>query len=515
VAQEPSEEVHEDCGVFAATSRSRKQIFESLYWGLLSLNHRGQQSFGFLTYEGTKDKSNSSSSLCFHSYEELGLVPTERSKVESLARELKGFTGLGNARYATSGGLAEQDLKWGVQPFTVSKEGNQVSISYNGNIVNAKELKRELREQEFPYDFKTDCDTEVLCAKMLFELSSGATMEEAVLTVLERVEGAYSVAMMSGDGELYAFRDPFGIRPFCLGQSEEGDIVAFSSETVGLNINGFQHLGEVKPGELIHVTKDSIERKQLVVKPRKSLCAFEFAYFSRPDSILNGTERPVYRIREEFARNLAKENPDINQKADLIISIPETSDDAAYGLHEATGIRWERAVRKNRYMTKRAFIEVRNERDSVIDKKMNINPREFQGKRVAIVEDSIVRGDTSRINVAKIRKLGASEVHLYVTFPKIVSPCPYGVDMATFGELIGSTRSDGEIAKAIGADSVNYQSVEGLSEAIGIKKEELCLGCVTGRYPTKIAQEMLDKSKESFMKGNSERGRVYEATVAE
>ncbi len=285
-----------------------------------------------------------------------------------------------------------------------------------------------------------------------------------------------------------------------------------SSETVGLDINRFEHGFEIKPGEFVVATEDGFEREQVVDCRRKALCGFEFAYFSRPDSRLG--EKFVYEIREGFGRNLGREYSEIARNADIIISMPETGDDSALGLHEETGIRWERASRRHRYVTERAFILLPEERHNTIDRKINILDHKMIGKTVVITEDSIVRGDTTRVVVKKLRRMGAKKVYLFITFPRIIGPCFYGVDMATYGELIGSRYSSEEIAKIIGADAVCYQSMEGFVKATGFSKDELCLGCITGEYPTPLAQKLADKMKERFEKGYAENGRIYEVAIA-
>jgi len=494
-----SEEISEACGVFGAISTSGEDVFPYLYWGLLSLNHRGQQSYGFTTLH--KDR--------FVKKEDLNLVPTDPREVQQLANSLKGSTGIANARYATSGRSGVRHLQGGKQPLIVSSKERTISISYNGNIVNTNDLKPELRKKFGR--FRTDADTEVLAKQILLSLESyGGEYDRAISEVLERVEGAYSAMVLDSIDGFHAFRDVHGIRPYCFGRKD--GLHAFASETPALDINGISDYDYVKPGELVSVSTKGIVKRRVLKRSRRALCAFEFAYFSRPDAILNGTKVPVYKIRESFARSLAKTYKEKISRDELILSMPETADDAAYGLHEATGISWERAVRKNRYVTRRAFISGKSERDDVIDKKMNIVSSLVRGKRLAVIEDSIVRGDTTRINVAKLRRAGAIGVDVYVTFPKISNPCLYGVDMSTYGELLGSTKSAEEISSWIGADSTNFQTVDGLVESIGISREELCLGCVTGKYPTPMAQRLVDETKQSFSKGRSEEGgRIYEA----
>ena len=252
-------------------------------------------------------------------------------------------------------------------------------------------------------------------------------------------------------------------------------------------------------------------RESSLRKSESALCSFEFAYFARPDAILNGTQLPVYKIREAFARQLSETYSEKLKKNDLIVSIPETADDAAYGLHDVTGLPWERAVRKNRYVTRRAFISGKDDRNDVIDKKMNIVSSLVKGKSVAVIEDSIVRGDTTKINVGKLKRAGATRVDVYVTFPQIRNPCFYGIDMSTYGELLGAKMTPEEISKWMEADSVNYQNVEGLVRAIGLPENSLCTACMTGKYPTQEAQRVADEIRAIYFSGVSDQGkRIYE-----
>ncbi len=277
---------------------------------------------------------------------------------------------------------------------------------------------------------------------------------------------------------------------------------------MGLDINGFLRDFEVEPGELVTVSEDGFKREKLIDHERKAFCAFEFAYFARPDSIFD--DKYVYEVREEFGRNLARENMDIVEEADIIVSMPETGDDAAMGVHEESGLKWERATRRHRYVTERAFILLERERFVTIDKKINILASKVNGKRVIIVDDSIVRGDTTKVTIEKLRRKGAKKVYIFVTFPRIIGPCFYGVDMATYGQLIGAKHTPEEIAKIIGADAVRYQSLEGLVRATGFRKDELCLACLTGEYPTPLAQKIADILKKRFLEGLEESGRPYE-----
>jgi amidophosphoribosyltransferase len=464
---------------------------------LRAQNHRGHQSHGFLTYSNGK----------FYVHRSLDLVPKiKASAIQEWFGRLPGHIGIGNVRYTTSGKTDEKSLIRGTQPVTASKNGFRLAISFNGNVVNTFRLKKEI-SNEFP-NFSYECDADLICHKLLKELAKSKDLASAVKLCMQEIEGAFSVAGVTSDGKFFAFKDPHGIRPLCAGHGDGGKTYAFSSESVGLDINGLCRDFEVEPGEFVTVSEGGFKRERLVSSERKAFCAFEFAYFARPDSIFD--KRYVYEIREEFGRNLVRENPDIVGDADMVISMPETGDDAALGVHEESGLRWERATRRHRYVTERAFILLNKERYATIDKKINILASKVNGKRVIVVDDSIVRGDTTRITVEKLRRMGAKKVYLFVTFPRIISPCFYGIDMATYGQLIGAKHTPEEIAKIIGADAVCYQSIDGLVRAAGFRREELCLGCLTGEYPTPLAQKIADEMKKRFLEGFEETGRLYE-----
>jgi len=488
--------VKEECGVFSAQDFKQGQVFPCIYWGLRAQNHRGHQSHGILTYNGS-----------FHVYRGLDLVPKIKKRdIQSWLDRLPGHVGIGNVRYTTSGGTDEESLIKGTQPVFLEAEDWKVAVSFNGNVVNNVPLKWEIRSR-FP-DFSYECDVELISRKLLMCMMEGKDLISSVKTCMHDVEGAFSVTGITQNGELFAFKDPYGIKPLCCGHSPNRSMWAVSSETVGFDINGLECDFEVEPGELVVATKDGFTREEIVPCKRKALCAFEFAYFARPDSKLGN--RFVYEVREEFGRNLAREYGEFAKDADIVISMPETGDDVAYGLHEATGLRWERSLRRHRYVTERAFILLPEERYATIDRKINVLGNKVNGKKVLVTEDSIVRGDTTKVVVEKLRRMGARKVYLFVTFPRIIGPCFYGIDMATYGELIGSRHNAEEIAKIIGADAVNYQSPDGFVKSIGLSEDQLCLACVTGKYPTPLAQKMAADMKARFEKGYNETGRIYE-----
>ncbi len=485
------------CGIFGAINYENQPVFPFVYWGLRSQNHRGHQSHGFLTYSNNH----------FYVYKNLDLVPKIKTNViHEWFERLPGSIGIGNVRYTTSGKCDDNSLISGTQPVTAQSDGIKLALSFNGNIVNTSPLKREMT-QNFE-DFLYTCDSDIICHKMLLGLKQTKDLVSAARGVMENLDGAFSVTGITGNGEFFAFKDQYGIKPLCAGHDPATKTFAFSSETVSLDMNSFVKDFELNPGELVTVSKDGFKRIQVIENPKHAFCAFEYAYFARPDSTFGG--KYVYEIREDFGRNIVKEYPKESHDADIIMSVPETGDDSAMGVHEQSGLRWERASRRHRYVTERAFILLNNERFSTIDKKINILGNKVAGKRVIITEDSIVRGDTTKVIIDKLRKAGATKVYVFVTFPRIIGPCFYGIDMSTYGQLVGSKRTPQEIAKVIGADGVCYQSIENLVRAIGRKEDDLCMACITGKYPTPCAQKMADIMKQRFLEGYEEKTRVYE-----
>ena len=486
------------CGIFGAINYENQPVFPYVYWGLRAQNHRGHQSHGFLTYS---DKQ-------FFTYKNLDLVPkVKNDAIKEWFGRLPGSIGIGNVRYTTSGKCDDVSIIEGTQPVVAQVNGIKLALSFNGNIVNTLPLKKEMY-QNFP-DFTYSCDSDIVCNKMLLALKQGKDLPSAVKEVMESLDGAFSITGITGEGEFFAFKDPHGIKPLCAGHDPVAKTFVFSSETVGLDMNSFVRDFELKPGELVMVSKDGFKRIQIIQNPRPAFCAFEYAYFARPDSRFNG--KYVYEIREDFGRNIVKENPEVVKESDIILSVPETGDDSAMGVHEASGLRWERASRRHRYVTERAFILLNVERFSTIDKKINILGSKVDGKRVIVTEDSIVRGDTTKVIIDKLRKAGAKKVYVFVTFPRIIGPCLYGIDMSTYGQLVGSRHDAEGIAEIIGADGVCYQSIEALVKATGQTKDQLCLACINGEYPTPCAQKMADAMKQRFLAGYQEKTRIYES----
>ena len=489
----------EDCGVFGTYSEKEDNVFPYIYWGIRAQNHRGHQSHGFLTFDGSRFTEPERG---------LDVVPKLKQKdIDEWVSKLQGNIGIASVRYATFGGSDEKALLEGAQPVLSTKR--QFGSVFNGGLIVDNKLKGKIRGENPSFE-APNCDLVYIIENLEMEHSKSNDIVSSVKNCMEEIDGAYSVACIGNKGEFFAFRDPHGIRPLCIGRDNSRGLYAVSSETIGLDINGipFEKDFEVKPGEIIFFNKGGIEREQVVCPKQRAFCAFEFAYFARPDSKFG--DKYVYDVREEFGRNLIYENPDIVKNSDIIVSVPETSDDAAYGAHEASGLRWERCSRRHRYVTERAFMTLKGERQGTIDKKINIIPEKVNGKRILIKEDSIVRGDTTKVIIEKLRKDGAKKAYVFSTFPQIRGPCFYGIDMSTYGQLIGSRKNEEEIADAIGADAVRYQKISVFVRATGFRQDELCMACVTGKYPTPEAQRLADKSRKDFENRTETDGRLVE-----
>lgn len=477
------------CGVIGSVSFKGDNVVPYIYWGLVALNHRGQQSYGILSYEKE-----------FKISKGLGLI--SELNIEHF-KELVGSVGIGHVRYATSGKLDKSQLLKDAQPCLVMGNGIRLAIAYNGNIVNAFLLREKFSLADV--DCVGTSDTVILAYEILEAYKKYGDLIESIKDVMKNVDGAYSVVGII-EGRLFAFRDPNGIRPLVLGYND--DTLMIASESVALDINKIPFVGFVGPGELVIVDRNAgMRRYKLVNNSSERLCAFEYAYFSRPDSKFLGG-RYIYQVRRELGRRLARRYSEVASKIDVIIPVPQTAIDAAYGFHEESKKPIEPVIIRNRYISQRAFIMAPNERELIISKKYNMLLDNVKGLKIALIDDSIVRGDTLKHIVYDLRQAGAKEIHVFSTFPKIIAPCFYGIDMATFHELIGFNRDEKKIAYLLGADSVNYQTIEDFCDAVGSKN--LCLACVTMKYPTSYAQKIAEKAYLEISKGRVIHGRIIE-----
>ncbi|MFC1917881.1 amidophosphoribosyltransferase [Chloroflexota bacterium] len=453
--------MHESCGVFGVYAPN-EDVARITFFGLFALQHRGQESSGIATADGRK----------ISLYTKMGLVSHVFSE-ESLRLIAGGHIAIGHNRYSTSGSSRE----YNAQPILVGRGSNSLAIAHNGNIVNATYLFRELVEQG--YNFRTTTDSEVIADLII---SSHETDWVArIRHAMRRLHGAYSMTLLTED-KLFAVRDPLGVRPLCLGTIDGGWVVA--SESCALDHLGAEFVRELEPGEIVAIGKDGLESHR-DDSGKRGLCIFEYIYFARPDSVING--RLVHMVRQAMGAQLAQEHP---VDADLVMGVPDSATAAGIGYAGQSGIPLVEGLIKNRYVG-RTFIEPdQRMRDLGVKLKFNPLPQMLSGKRLVVVDDSIVRGTTTPSVIRELRRAGAKEVHMRICAPPIRHPCFFGVDMASRQELIAAQKSIPEIRDFIGADSLGYLRPESLIKAVGIPREQVCMACFTGEYPIPVQLEM-------------------------
>ena len=440
-----------------------RDVSRLAYFALYALQHRGQESAGIATCEGGH----------ITTLRELGLV----SQVfdEQKLRALTGNMGIGHVRYSTTGGGAWENA----QPVW-RDDGRELALAHNGNLTNAVELHNELRDAGV--ELRGTSDSEIIAALLSRRAGEGNDwIEDAVAEVMPRLEGAFSTVVMTKHA-VVAFRDPHGVRPLSLGKMKAADgnpeCFVVASESCAFDIIGARLIREVQPGEMVSLTEGGLEMKQVISGERPAHCVFEHIYFSRPDSRLEG--KVLQSVRGKMGEQLWQEAP---VDADLVISVPDSGNPAANGFARASGLPQDDGLIKNRYVA-RTFIQPGQElRKHGLRMKFNPLPEIVAGKRVVVVDDSIVRGNTTRQIVAMLKDAGAKEVHLRISSPPIRNPCHYGVDMSTREEMVAHERTVDEIAAELGADSLAYLSLDGVYEAVGSPREKHCDACFTGDYP--------------------------------
>jgi len=459
----PFDRPNEECGVIGLFT-PEGDASRLAFFGLFALQHRGQESAGIAAANG-----------------ENVVVHTDMGLVTQIFREpdfypLAGDMAIGHTRYSTSG---SSEL-CNAQPLLVDGEHGQLAVANNGNIINAVQLKKQLQD-EWNCTFASTTDTEVI-AQMLAH-AIGTTWEERVFQCMRQLEGAYSIVVQTKDS-MIAARDPLGIRPLCLGKLNGGWIVA--SESCALDHLGAEYMREVEPGEVVIVDGNGLHTATWPGGTgRRSLCVFELIYFARPDSVMDG--QLVHSARQELGAQLAREHP---VEADLVIGIPDSSTAAAVGYAQESGIPYSEGLIKNRYVG-RTFIEPEQRlRDLGVRQKFNTLVDVIEGKRLVVVDDSIVRGTTTPHVVNLLRKGGAKEVHMRVCAPPIKHPCFMGVDMASREELLAANNSLDQIREIVGANSLGYLSVEGLMKVVGGTNGGFCDACFTGAYPVPVQLEL-------------------------
>jgi len=451
----------EYCGLFGIYGN--KEAARMTYFGLYALQHRGQESAGIVTWDGERIREQKG----------MGLVADVFNE-RHLGKELKGSIAMGHIRYSTTGA----SLIRNAQPFLVRHGDLRLAVAHNGNLVNTYELRSELEANGSI--FQTTMDTEVFAHLIIKYLHESETIEEAVGKACNRVRGAYSMLILAND-KMIAVKDPNGFRPLALGRV--GDKYVFASETCAFDLIEADYLRPLEPGEMVVVHKNKLTSHRFAERRTCSKCIFELIYFARPDSHIFGDV--VYERRKAMGAQLAKEAP---VDADLVMPFPDSGNYAAVGYSQESGLPLELAMIRNHYVG-RTFIQPSQDmRDFSTRVKLNPVKSMITGKRIIIIEDSIVRGTTIRARVKKLRELGAREIHLRVSCPPIRYPCFYGIDFSSKGELIAANHSEEDIARFMELDSLHYLSIPGLVDSV--TQDEWCLACFNGNYPVPLADRM-------------------------
>ncbi|MWV64833.1 amidophosphoribosyltransferase [Halorubrum sp. JWXQ-INN 858] len=473
----------EKCGVVGVSLADRAAA-RPLYYALYALQHRGQESAGIVTHDGFQQ----------HSHVERGLVGDAFDE-DDLA-SLSGHTGIGHVRYPTAGSLDKSCA----QPFSVSFKSGSLGLSHNGNLVNADEVRTDL--EAVGHAFTSDGDTEVIAHDLARNLLE-EDLVRAVKHTMNRIHGSYSLTIAHDDTVL-GVRDPLGNRPLCLGELEDGYVIA--SESAAIDTLDGELIRDVRPGELVVLEPDGsgYDTYQLVDSGSTAHCFFEHVYFARPDSVID--DHLVYEVRRDLGAKLWEES---GVEADVVMPVPDSGRAFAAGYADAAnettaagepraddddGVEFAEGLMKNRYVGRTFIMPTQDERERAVRLKLNPIRSTVEGKSVTIIDDSIVRGTTSTQLVDLVREAGAEEVHLRIGAPPIVAPCYFGIDMATRDELIAADRSVAEIREAVAADSLAYLSIDAIAETLDASRTDLCLGCVTGEYPFDVEEEATDRA---------------------
>ncbi|MCT4566402.1 MAG: amidophosphoribosyltransferase [Maledivibacter sp.] len=452
------DKLNEECGVFGVYSKGSQNISRMIYYGLVTLQHRGQESAGIAAYNDGK----------IHYYKEMGLVREVFNK--TVLDRLNGHIAIGHVRYSTTG----ESYVTNAQPLVVQYKGGSIALAHNGNLVNADKIRNELEDNGSI--FQTSIDSEVIANLIAKNYNLG--FKESIVEAVKRIRGSFALNIIC-EGKLIGARDPHGLRPLCIGKLDDGYVL--SSESCALSVVGAELIRDVKPGEVVIIDDNGIESIIYDEGKQKALCSFEFVYFARPDSVLDG--QSVYKSRIEAGKILAQEHP---VDADIVMAVPDSGTVAAIGYAEESGIPYRQGLLKNKYLG-RTFIQPDQKmRELMVKLKLSVLKENIEGKRLVLIDDSIVRGTTSSRIVDMLRQAGAKEVHLRVSSPPVTHSCYFGIDTPTRKQLIGATHSIEEIREQIGADSLGYLSVEGLVKSINMEDEKLCTACFCGNYPMEV-----------------------------
>ncbi|MDY3740626.1 MAG: amidophosphoribosyltransferase [Selenomonadaceae bacterium] len=446
---------HEECGVFGVYSHEL-DVSELTYFGLYALQHRGQESAGIAITDGAWMDVNRG----------MGLVKEVfRHQVPHMENQ---YIAIGHVRYSTTG----SSMLANTQPLMVNYSGGKIALAHNGNLTNAGEIRKDLEEKGTI--FQTTIDSEVFVN--LIARSRKVTVEEKIMESLRKIQGAYCLTVMTED-KLIGARDPQGFRPLCLGRLEDGGYV-LSSESCGLDVVGAEFVRDIQPGEMVVIDDTGVQSYRFD-EAKPSMCVFEYIYFARPDSIVDG--QSVHASRFEMGRVLARES---GLTGDVVISVPDSGNTAATGFAYESGIPYVEGLIKNRYIGRTFIQPSQKQRDTAVKLKLNPIRSVVNGKKVIIIDDSIVRGTTSGKIVKMLRNAGAKEVHMVISSPPIEYPCYYGIDTSVRKELIAATKTVDEICEFIGADSLHFLSLEGLKQCMTtLDPNHMCYACFNGGYP--------------------------------
>lgn len=458
--------LHEECGVFGIYSDKESDVAAQTYFALYALQHRGQESCGIVV----NDKG------VFSYHKDLGLVPDVFDE-HNLKKLGTGNIAIGHVRYSTTG----KSNRSNAQPLVVRHIKGSLAIAHNGNLVNAREL-REKYEMRGAIFHNTN-DTEVISYAITEQRLEHPSIEKSVEQAMYKFEGAYSLVIMSPK-KLIAARDPQGFRPLCMGKTDDGSVV-FASETCALDSVGAEFVRDIEPGEIVVVDEDGVRSIKTHCGRKATMCVFEYVYFARPDSVIEGV--CVHNARIKAGEFLWKEHP---VEADVVIGVPDSGLDAALGFSRASGIPYGVGFIKNRYVGRTFIQPTQSQRSNSVKIKLNVIKDVVCGKRVVLIDDSIVRGTTSARIVGLIREAGAKEVHMRISCPPFTNPCYFGTDIDSRENLIACKMSVPEIAREIGADSLGYLSIEGVKSIAGDAGCGFCVGCFTGEYPIEVPKEM-------------------------
>ncbi len=455
--------MHDACGVVGISfNETGNNVAKSIYYSLYALQHRGQEAAGISVHDGKAIRTHRGMGLVSEVFDDAQIAL------------LRGQVGIGHVRYPTTGRSNIENS----QPVLIKFKDGAIAVAHNGNLVNSNQLREQL-EQAGDIFYSTS-DTEVIAHLFAKELLR-YDLQEAVRALMRKIVGSYSLVFLWGDTVL-AVRDPLGIKPLCIGEIDSGFMVASESAAVD-TLNG-KLIRDVRPGELVVIRHGELRSYQLARLPNSAHCIFEYIYFARPDSVIDG--RLIYDVRVNIGANLAREHPAC---ADTVSPIPDSGITLAVGYHQSSGIRYRECLMKNRYIGRTFIMPDQSMRETAVRLKMNTIRPNIEGHSLVLVDDSIVRGTTSRRIVDMVRRAGAKEVHVRIGSPPIMAPCYLGIDMASREELIAAHKTVAGVEAVINADSLGYVSHEGLVDAVGIPKENLCMGCLTGIYPVEIPGE--------------------------